>query len=252
MHTNTVMNIGDEAARRRLILALGRGKSGKTLWSRWLVETMRARGVSPVAADTDWSTPGLSRHDEGAVRLGSEFRAHTNWWNRVLANGDELAARPVVVDFSLDVGLVRKVDPEGTNFAERYAPLGFDVTKVFFFAPAIDEVATFTNIGATVTAASTLLVLNEGAIGSRRSDRFDAVLAHPAVREAIGKGASVVRMPELHLDQGRVSEIVNFTEFAEGDRDEEKPLSFERHAVRTWLGRMEEAFAPFGAELALG
>jgi hypothetical protein len=93
MNTNAMMNIGDEAARRRLILALGRGKSGKTLWSRWLVETMRARGVSPVAADADWSTPGLSRHDERAVRLGSEFRAHTNWWNTVLANGDELAAR---------------------------------------------------------------------------------------------------------------------------------------------------------------
>ena len=252
MQTNTVMKIGDEAARRRLILALGRGKSGKTLWSRWLVETMRARGVSPVAADADWSTPGLSRHDEGAVRLGSEFRAHTNWWNAVLANGDELAARPVVVDFSLDLGLVRKVDPEGTNFAELYAPRGFDVTKVVFFAPDVGDVATFTNIGAAVTAASTLLVLNEGAIGSRKSDRFDAVLAHPAIREAVEKGASVVRMPELHLDQGRVSEIVNLKAFAEGDRDEAKPLSFERHAVRTWFGRMEEAFAPFGRVLALG
>jgi hypothetical protein len=252
MRTNPVPNIGDEATRRRLIFALGRGKSGKTLWSRWLVETMRARSVSPVPADADWGTPGLSRHDEGAVRLGSEFRAHTNWWNTVLANGEELAARPVVVDFSLDVGLVRKVDPEGTNFAERYAPLGFDVTKVFFFAPAVDEVATFTNIGAALTAESTLLVLNEGAIGSRKSDRFDAILAHPAIQEAVEKGARVVRMPELHLDQGRVSEIVNLKAFAEGDRDEAKPLSFERHAVRTWFGRMEEAFAPFGRVLALG
>jgi hypothetical protein len=252
MHTNTVMSIGDEAARRRLILALGRGKSGKTLWSRWLVETMRARGVSPVAADADWSTPGLSRHDEGAVRLSSEPQADTNWWKTVLANGDELAGRPVVVDFSLDAGLVRKVDPEGTNFAERYTPLGFDVTKVVFFAPDVGDVATFINIGAAVTAASTLLVLNEGAIGSRKSDRFDAVQADPAIREAVEKGASVVRMPELHLDQGRVSEIVNLKAFAEGDRHETKPLSFERHAVRIWFGRMEEAFAPFGRVLALG
>src|SRR5271169_274852 len=227
MHTNTVMNIGDEAARRRLILALGRGKSGKTLWSRWLVETLRARGVSPVAANADWSTPGLSRADEDAVR-------------------------PVVVDFSLDVGLVRNVDPEGTNFAERYAPRGFDVTKVFFFAPDVGDVATFINIGAAVTAASTLLVLNEGAIGSRRSDRFDAVLTHPAVREAVEKGASVVRMPELLLDHGRVSEITNLKAFAEGDGGEAKPVSFEGHAVRTWFERMEEAFAPFGRELALG
>src|SRR5271157_4115824 len=128
MHTNTVMNIGDEAARRRLILALGRGKSGKTLWSRWLVETMRARGVTPVAADADWSTPGLSRHDEDAVRLGSEPQAHRSWWKKVLVNAGGLVGRPVVVDFSLDAGLVRNVDPEGTNFAERYAPRGFVVT----------------------------------------------------------------------------------------------------------------------------
>jgi hypothetical protein len=122
MHINTVMNIRDGPARRRLILALGRGKSGKTLWSRWLLETMRAGGIRPVAADADWSTFGLSRHDKDAVRLGSEPRADRSWWKTVLANGEELAARPVVVDFSLDAGLVRKVDPEGTNFAERYGP----------------------------------------------------------------------------------------------------------------------------------
>jgi hypothetical protein len=252
MQTKTVMNIGDEAARRRLILALGRGKSGKTLWSRWLVETMRARGVSPVAADADWSTPGLSRHDEDAVRLGSEPQADRSWWKKVLVNAVGLVGRPVVVDFSLDAGLVRNVDPEGTNFAERYALRGFDVTKVFFFAPDVGDVATFINIGAAVTASSTLLVLNEGTIGSRRSDRFDAVLAHPAVREAVEKGASVVRMPELLLDHGRVSEIANLRAFAEGDGGEAKPVSFDRHAVRTWFERMEEAFAPFGRELALG
>ena len=229
MQTNTVMNIGDEAARRRLILALGRGKSGKTLWSRWLVETMRARGVSPVAADADWSTPGLSRHDEGAVRLGSEPQADRNWWKTVLANGEELAGRPVVVDFSLDAGLVRKVDPEGTNFAERYTPRGFDVTKVFFFAPDVGDVATFINIGAAVTAASTLLVLNEGAIGSRRSDRFDAVLAHPAVREAIGKGASVVRMPELQCGPG------------EGERDRQLRRIRRRRGRRSQAGVVRSA-----------
>jgi len=73
---------------------------------------MRARGVSPVAADADWSTPGLSRHDEDAVRLGSEPQADGSWWKTVLANGQELAGRPVVVDFSLDAGLVRNVDPK--------------------------------------------------------------------------------------------------------------------------------------------
>ena len=160
--------------------------------------------------------------------------------------------RPVVVDFSPDTSLVRRVDPEGTDFAGRYAALGFDVTKAFFFGPDVGDAFTFMKVGAGVTAGTTLLVLNEGAIGSRKPERFEAVLAHPAVREAVEGGARVARMPELHLDLGRVSEIGNFTAFAGGDRDEAKPLSFEQHAVRTWLTRMEEAFAEFRRELALG
>jgi len=253
MNTNAVEKFERETARRRLILALGRGKSGKTLWSRWLVETMRARGMNPVAADGDWSSPGLSRHDERAVRLGSEGgAAAAEWWKTVLANGEEFAGRPVVVDFSLDAGLVRRVDPEGTNFAGRYAARGFDITKACFFAPDIGDVVTFTNVGAGVTAANTLLVMNEGAVGGRRSDRFDAVLAHPAIRDAIEKGARVAWMPELHLDPERVREIASLTAFAAAEGDEARAHSLDRHATRKWLGRMDDRFAPFASELALG
>jgi hypothetical protein len=160
---------GDEHSRQG-----GAPPTDSRLWARQIRQNpvvvmaggddARASGKRRVAADADWSTFGLFRYDEDAVRLGSEPRADRSWWKTVLANGEELAARPVVVDISLDAGVVRKVDPEGTNFAERYGPRGFDVTKVAFFGPDIGDVATFTNIGATLTAASTLLVLNEGAI----------------------------------------------------------------------------------------
>jgi hypothetical protein len=95
MNTNAMMNFG-----RRLILALGRGKSGKTLWSRWLVETMCARGLSPVAADADTVTHGLSRHHDGAMCLGSEPDALVAWWTTLTAKREEIAGRPVVADFS--------------------------------------------------------------------------------------------------------------------------------------------------------
>jgi hypothetical protein len=222
------------------------------LWSRWLIETMRARGVSPVAGDADGFTHGLSRHDQDALRLGTGADALATWWSALTANGEELAGRPVIVDFSPDKGLIRRVGGSSEDFANRHAALGFDVTKVFFFAPGPGDAVTFANAGADLTAAATLLVLNEGAVGSRKPDRFDAVLAHPAVRNAIDKGASVVRMPELHLGLNRASEIASFTAFAADDLNEAKPFSFERHAVRTWLPRMDEAFAPFSGDLALG
>ena len=44
MTTNAAIHIEAGPARRRLILALGRGKSGKTIWARWLAEAMRAKG----------------------------------------------------------------------------------------------------------------------------------------------------------------------------------------------------------------
>ena len=78
----------------------------------------------------------------------------------------------------------------------RHAALGFDVTKVFFFAPDAEDAVTFANAGAVVTATTTLLVLNEGVVGSWKADGFEGVLAHPAVQKAIGQGVSVVRMPE--------------------------------------------------------
>jgi hypothetical protein len=117
MNTNAMMNFG-----RRLILALGRGKSGKTLWSRWLVETMCARGLSPVAADADTVTHGLSRHHDGAMCLGSEPDALVAWWTTLTAKREEIAGRPVVANFSPGQGS----DPErqriGTGL--RGAPRG--------------------------------------------------------------------------------------------------------------------------------
>ena len=54
-----------------------------------------------------------------------------SWWDAVLADSEDRNGRPVVVDFSLDQGLFRRVDPEGTDFRDRYAEIG-DLTDVFF------------------------------------------------------------------------------------------------------------------------
>jgi hypothetical protein len=251
MSTNAMMKTEEGAERRRLILALGRGRSGKTLWSRWLLEAMRDRGVSPVVADGDRITRGLARHHEGALVPGDRLSEDASWWSTATLNGEGHDAQPVAVDFSPDVGLIHRVDPAGLDFADRYAARGFDVTKLFFFGPDVGDAVTFARNGAAVTAKTTLLVLNEGVVGSRAADRFDSVLGHPAVKQAIESGASVVRMPELHLDCNRIAAIGSLWALAEGEGDEGKPLSAERHAVRTWLKRMGEAFAPHCKELAL-
>jgi hypothetical protein len=243
------MNIEATLARRRLILALGRGKSGKTLWARWLTEVMHARGVNPVVADADTVGTGLCRYEEGALRLRRHVGAIGPWWDDVLADGEDRSGRPVLVDFSLDQGLILRVDPEGTDFRDRYAEIGFDITKVFFFAPDRGDADAFVNTGASVTATDTLLVLNEGAPGEQGEHQFERVLAHPAVREAIEHGA---RMPTLRSDlvAGR-HEIPSLMGFSKLGVPGEEPLAFKRLAMRTWLERMETAFSPFGRELGL-
>jgi hypothetical protein len=245
------MNIEATLARRRLILALGRGKSGKTIWARWLTEVMRAGGINPVVADADTYGGGLCRYEEGALRLNRNDGEHT-WWDAVLSDSEDRIGRPVVVDFSLNQGVIDRVDPEGTDFRDRYAEIGFDVTKVCFFAPDTGDADAFVHNGARVTATETLLVLNEGAPGARGEHQFDSVLAHPAVREAIDHGARVARMPTLRSDlvAGR-HEIPSLMGFSKLGVPGEEPLAFKRLAMRTWLERMETAFSPFGRELGL-
>lgn len=235
------MNIEATLARRRLILALGRGKSGKTLWARWLTEVMRARGVNPVVADADTVGTGLCRYEEGgALRLRRHVGAIGPWWDDVLADGEDRSGRPVLVDFSLDQGLILRDDPEGINFRDRYAEIGFDITKVFFFAPDRGDADAFVNTGASVTATDTLLVLNEGAPGEQGEHQFERVLAHPAVREAIEHGARVARMPALRSDvAGDIAGLIAFSKPGAPGRE---PLALQRQATRLWLGRMETAF----------
>jgi len=252
MTTNAAVHIEAAPARRRLILALGRGKSGKTIWARWLTEVMRARGINPVVADADTVGTGLCRYEEGALRLYRHDGAIQSWWDAVLADSEDRSGRPVVVDFSLNQGLIRRVDPEGTDFRDRYAEIGFDVTKVCFFAPDTGDADAFVSNGARVTATDTLLVLNEGAPGERGSRQFDSVLAHPAVREAIDHGAHVARMPTLRSDLAADREIASLIAFSKLGVPGQEPLSFKRVTMRTWLDRMETAFSPFGRELALG
>jgi hypothetical protein len=252
MTTNVAINIEAGPARRRLILALGRGKSGKTIWARWLTEVMRARGINPVVADADTVGTGLCRYEEGALRLHRHDGAIQSWWDAVLADSEDRSGRPVVVDFSLNQGLIRRVDPEGTDFRDRYAEIGLDVTKVCFFAPDTGDADAFVSNGARVTATDTLLVLNEGAPGERGSRQFDSVLAHPAVREAIDHGARVARMPTLRSDLAADRDIASLIAFSKLVVPGQEPLAFKRVTMRTWLDRMETAFSPFGRELGLG
>jgi hypothetical protein len=254
MTANALINIEAVVpARRRLILALGRGKSGKTIWARWLTEAMRARGINPVVADADTDGTGLCRYEEGALRLYRQDRAVQSWWDAVLSDSEDRIGRPVVVDFSLNQGVIVRVDPEGTDFRDRYAEIGFDVTKVCFFAPDADDADAFGDNGALVTATDTLLVLNEGAPGERGINQFDRVLAHPAVRGAIDHGARVVRMPTLRWDLvADRHEIRSLIEFSRLGVPGQEPLAFKRLAMRTWLERMQAAFLPFSHELGLG
>jgi hypothetical protein len=252
MTTTAAIHIEAGPPRRRLILALGRGKSGKTIWARWLTEVMRARGVNPVVADADTIGTGLCRYEEGALRLYRHDGAIQSWWDSVLADSEDRIGRPVVVDFSLDQGVIDRVDLQGTDFRDRYAEIGFDVTKVCFFAPDAGDADAFVNNGARVTATDTLLVLNEGAPGEQGSRQFDSVLAHPAVREAIDNGARVARMPTLRSDLAADRDIASLIAFSKLGVPGQEPLSFKRVTMRTWLDRMETAFSPFGRELGLG
>ena len=233
---------------------MGRGKSGKTLWARWLTEAMRARGVNPGVVDADTDDGGLCRYEEDAARLRGDDGEEVEWWNAVLADSEDRSGRPVVADCSHNPGLLDRVHTDKTGFRDRdfrgpYAEIGFEVTKAYFFAPDAGDADAFVTNGAPFTTTNTLLVLNEGAPGERGERQFDSVLAHPAVRKAIEHGAHVARMPRLGENHREIERLIGF---AKGEVQRPDVLAFQRVRTRTWLERMEAGFLPFSRELGLG
>jgi hypothetical protein len=238
----------DIASAPKLILALGRGKTGKSTFVRYAAERALERGGEPVIADADRTNATLAAFFENVVRPPSaEDEDVRNWLNDFV---DQQIERRFTAFLDLGGGdLVLKTwarDLELAPFLEGYGVmpvalhfLGCDLDDLSYLRD-IEEVARF-------RPKHLALVLNEGTVPPGRVARnaFEPIIQHHVFRSAIERGARVVRMPRLACMHEIERRRLSFADAQAGTvkSGQEKIGPVARQQVSIWRRDMEQSFA---------
>ena len=240
---------GPQAGSAKLIVPLGRGNTGKSVLSRWMCETAMNAGNPVVIADADRTNQTLAQYFDAVISPTSPDDYDMKAWLDALFE-QQIENKLTVV---LDLGggdLVLKRHAAEMELVPFMQSNAIDVAAVHLIGPNLDDLAYLQDVEHEKTFAPerTVLVLNEGLVPGARSERnaFEPIVQHRIFRDAVARGAQVVRMPRL----GCLNEIENRRlSFAAAETGQTKrdlpPIGLvNRQRIAIWLREMQAAFAP--------
>jgi hypothetical protein len=231
--------------RPRIVTALGKQTSGKTLFLRWYVERA-GRPMTLIDADPHNST--LSEHYPSATVVGSTgIEDRRIFLEDAIRHQLRADQEGISYDALWDVGggdLLMARLARDVHFTDTLDKLGIDLTVFYVLSPSLSDLDYFQSLDdASFLPRRLGLIFNAGRIpGDRKaSAAFDGMLQHPFIEKLIGRGAKPLFMPALAAD---CMEAVEKSE-AKTFRDAIGKLDM-WHEMRltTWLDdRMEKALA---------
>ena len=187
----------------KLVLALGRGKTGKSTFIRWAAEGALERGAEPVIADADRTNATLAAFFENVARPDSPEDEDVRLWL------NEFVDRQIDHRFSafIDLGggdLILKTWARDLQLASFLEQHGVVPVAVHFLGCDLDDLAYLRDIedGARFQPRQTVIVLNEGLGAGRQGGANGLRTDHPdheVFRKVLDRGAVVVRMPRAGL-----------------------------------------------------
>jgi hypothetical protein len=237
-----------------LLMPVGRGRVGKTVVGNTTAQYFRSRGATLRIWDMDRQTTshGLASFHPDAEIPPSGGLADLAQWLEQKINEQALsirAGRPF--DALLGVGggdlLVKKLAEE-VRLVRTLERMGIRPVAMHVVGPDNADLDYLAQVVADelFLPAATLIVLNGGLVADGRSvaNAFTPILNHPALVAAMGKGAKVVRFPELS-PMRQVSEGKLLFEDAAAGKAQEmgEPLSFfDQERVSIWWEEKVPAF----------
>ncbi len=243
----------DAAVAPKLLVAMGRGKTGKSTMIRWAAERAFTHGRPPVIADADRTNATLAAFFDGVTRPESPDADDVkNWLNGVLESQIEAKAGGKPFSVFLDLGggdLVLKEHAAHLGLVAFCEAYGIEPVAVHFLGADLDDLAYLRDVEESGAFAprKTLLVLNEGTLapGKQPARAFEAVKSHAIFKAAIGRGAKAVMMPRLQCMGEVDSRRLLFSAAAAGRVPEgQAPFGpINRQFVTMWLRAMDEAFS---------
>lgn len=222
----------------RLILPLGRGARGKSLWSLWYLDRNAQAGSAITIADGDRTNQSLRARFPDALKPETASDPAVLAWIRTLIE-TQIQSR---TNLLLDLGggdLLLKRTARDMQLLEWLTEMGIEVIAVHLLGPSVDDLAYLEEVeeGGLLAPPRTLIVLNEGVVPADRDPvtAFKSTITkNPIFLRALERGAQVVTMPHLsaapEIDARRLRFATAQSHLG----------AWDAQATRIWLRRMEE------------
>jgi hypothetical protein len=234
----------DLTGRSKIIFTVGRGKTGKTTFQRWVAERAIADGRIFLMADIDPTNASFSSYFEDVSRPDTDDPAGVNRWLQSFIEYVVKEQVSAVIDMGGGDTTLRTLAAELPGFAEQIEESGV-VPVTFYLAGSQPDdmapIATMAERGYRPRARA--IILNECAaeVGLSRDQAFGRIVRNRIFLDEMKAGAINLWMPRLHAADAVESRRATFAAARDGQTT--PPLGlFDRSRVRHWLHAMEKEF----------
>ena len=235
----------DLADRPKIILAAGRGKTGKTTFLRWAVEMAQHAGRNILMADIDPTNATFSTYFKGAARPDTFNQAAVRDWLQDFMEFAIAGKHTAIIDLGGGDTILRTLAAEMPGFDAMIEEAGMAVVMFYLAGPHPEDLTPAATLGAlSFKPRARAFVLNEGVApaGQSRDQAFSRVISSNVYRDETAAGAVPLWMPRLHAAEAVERHTASFV--AARDGHTEPPLGvFNRSRVGHWLKAMDEQFA---------
>ena len=238
--TSDILVAAANAAQRprpKLILPIGSDRTGKTFWSRWLIDRA-AQTVSPLLIiEGDTINPGLAPHYAAALIAPPFPDDQPAWLEQTLDTAVITTRRSALLDLGQQLfGLTHWLAE--VPLKEALEENGVDLVAVCLLTPDPYSHPRLPYLLELIRPTRTLIVLNEwGFDGPKARAAFAPILADPIVDAQRAAGARIVAMP--HLEEADALDAIRAHA-----RTGASGATKEHPAVSAWLTQMDHNFAP--------
>lgn len=230
----------DLSGKPKIVMAAGRGRTGKTTFLRWAAERALREGKSPYMADLDPTNASFASYFDGVARPRNlaAFIEHVIGQNASaiidLGGGD--ATLPALV---AEMPEIHDVIEES----------GYGLAMFYLTGPTPDDLAPMLNLSAQgFLPSSRAIVFNEwlAPAGTSREVAYARVLRSADYQAQIAAGTIPVWMPKLHAADRVEALRCEFGEAREGRSaatGESLQIGLvDRTRVHSWLRLMDQQF----------
>jgi hypothetical protein len=237
----------------KVLMAIGAGGTGKTMLLRYFTDAVLTRDSRAHLAAIDPEKRELTAYFEGVMEPSGYDPDTVLTWLRSFLPFLTDHRGSALIDFGGgDTALPRLVTEIPTLAADMEAA-GIYPVAIYPMTPRVTDLSPLATLErAGFQPQATAIVLNEGRMPTADRDAwFGQHRRHSVYRAALNRGAVELWMPRLSEWKKIEDRQLRFTHARDGivpDGRKAAPLGLlDRAGVRTWMSRMQIAFAPISS-----